>query len=130
MSSLNQKKNAKASYYVIALFRGVSFPSNCRTGIKRGGLPLRGRLTLALLASLALLSCDFFDIFPPEIEIVTPEEGTSYFAALPVEVKATDNRRVDKVEVFVNGTSVHEFTKSPYKTDISLDQYSAPPQLT
>ncbi len=88
------------------------------------------RLPLLFLATLALLSCDFFDIFPPEIEIITPKEGTSYFATLPIELKATDNRRVDKVEVFVNGTSVHEFTKSPYKTDISLDQYSAPPQLT
>ena len=88
------------------------------------------RLTLLFLAILALLSCDLFDIFPPEIEIVSPEEGTSYFATLPVEVKATDNRTVTRVEVFIDDNSVYEFTKSPYKTDISLDQYSAPPQLT
>ncbi len=122
MNSLNQIKNAKASYYVIARFSGVAL-------IKRGGLPPRGRLALALVATLALLSCDFFDIFPPEIEIVSPKEGTSYFATLPIELKATDNRRVDKVEVFVNGTSVHVFTKSPYKTDISLAGVSNPATL-
>ncbi len=87
------------------------------------------RLPLLFLATLALLSCDFFDIFPPEIEIITPKEGTSYFAALPIELNATDNRRVDKVEVFVNGTSVHEFTNSPYKTDISLAGVSSPATL-
>ncbi len=87
------------------------------------------RLPLLLLATLALFRCDFFDIFPPEIEIITPKEGTSYFATLPIELKATDNRRVDKVEVFVNGTSVYEFTKSPYKTDISLAGVSSPATL-
>ncbi|MCB7129755.1 MAG: hypothetical protein J3T61_09490, partial [Candidatus Brocadiales bacterium] len=97
--------------------------------IKRGGLPPRRRLTLTLMALLALLSCDFFDIFPPEIEIVTPKEGTSYFATLPVEVKATDNRTVTSVEVFINDNSVHEFTKSPYKTDISLAGVSSPATL-
>ena len=87
------------------------------------------RFPLLFLATLALFRCDFFDIFPPEIEIVTPKEGTSYFATLPIELKATDNRRVDKVEVFVNGTSVHEFTKSPYTTDISLAGVSSPATL-
>ena len=82
------------------------------------------RLTLLFLAILALLSCDLFDIFPPEIEIITPKEGTSYFATLPVEVKASDNRKITKVEVFLDGTSVHEFAKEPYKADLDLSAIS------
>ncbi|MCB7128448.1 MAG: hypothetical protein J3T61_02780 [Candidatus Brocadiales bacterium] len=87
------------------------------------------RLPLLFLATLALYRCDFFDIFPPEIEIVSPKADVSYFAALPVEVKATDNRTVTSVEVFLNDNSVHEFTNSPYKTDISLAGVSSPATL-
>ena len=41
MNSLNQKKTAEAACSAIARFSGVSLT-------KRGGLPLRGKLTLAL----------------------------------------------------------------------------------
>jgi len=92
-------------------------------------LSLTKGLALLLFALFALLSCDFFDIFPPEIEIITPEENASYFGTLPIELKATDNRKVAKVEVFLDGESIHEFTKSPYKTDISLAGVSSPATL-
>ncbi len=88
--------------------------------IKRGGLPLRGRLTLALLATLALYRCDLFDIFPPEIEIVFPEEDVAYFGSLPCLVKASDNRKVDKVEVSIDGDRAHLFIEEPFVTEISL----------
>ncbi len=97
--------------------------------IKRDGLPPRRRLTLALMALFAPLSCDFFDIFPPEIEIISPEEGVSYFGTFPCEIKASDNRKVTKVEVFLDGESIHEFTKSPYQTTLSLAGVSNPANL-
>jgi len=83
------------------------------------------RLAILSPVCLLLLHCDLFDITPPEIEIISPVEGELYFGAIPLEVKATDNRSVEKVEVLIDGEAVHEFTKSPYKTNISLDQYSA-----
>ena len=70
----------------------------------------RRPLSLLLFALFALLSCDFFDIFPPEIEIVSPKENVSYFGTLPIELKVYDNRKVAKVEVFLDGESIHEFT--------------------
>jgi len=82
------------------------------------------RLLFILLVTLSLFHCDLFDITPPEIEIISPVEGESYFGAIPCEVKATDNRKVAKVEVFIDGASVHEFTKEPYETDISIEQLS------
>ncbi len=126
MSSLNRKKTvypanggAEAAYrHKIALFRGVSL-------IKRGGLPLRGRLALALLATLALYRCDFFDIFPPEIEIVSPSDNASCVGTLSCDIDATDNRSVVKVEVFLDDVSIHEFTNAPYKASLDISGQSA-----
>ncbi len=124
MSSLNQKKTAKAAYggmqaacRAIARFSGVSL-------IKRGGLPPRGRLTLALMATLALLSCDFFDIFPPEIEIVSPIDNASCVGTLSCDIDATDNRSIAKVELFLDDVSIHEFTDAPYKADLDISGQS------
>ena len=72
--------------------------------------------------SLALLSCDFLDITPPDIKFISPSTDTEYFGTIPVELKATDNRDVDKVELFLDGESIYEFSKGPYKTDLDLDQ--------
>ncbi len=93
--------------------------------IKRGGLPLRGRLALALLATLALYRCDFFDIFPPEIEIVSPSDNASCVGTLSFDIDATDNRSVVKVEVFLDDVSIHEFTNAPYKASLDISGQSA-----
>ena len=92
---------------------------------QRGGLPLRGGLALALLATLVLLSCDLFYIFPPEIEIVSPIDNASYVGTLSCDIDATDNRSIAKVEVFLDNVSIHEFTKAPYKADLDISGQSA-----
>ena len=84
-------------------------------------------LLLLLLAILALLSCDLFDIFPPEVEIVSPEEGVSYFDTFPCEVKATDNRKVTRVEVFLNDELVHVFTDEPYSMGFNVSSFDEIP---
>ncbi len=121
MNSLNQKKATKAAYRnKIARFSGVSL-------IQRGGLPLRTPRSLLLpLAILTLFNCEaIFDIYPPKIEIIEPQEGVSYFGTLPVELLVTDNNEVVRVEVFLDAVSVHEFTREPYKTEINLGGISA-----
>ena len=119
MSSLNQKKTDKSACRLqTARFSGVSL-------IERGGLPLRGRLTLALLATLVLYHCDLFDIIPPKIEIVSPREDDSYVGTLSCEIDATDNQGITRVEVFLDNVSIHEFTKAPYKADLDIPSQSA-----
>ncbi len=92
--------------------------------ISTGRTFFKGSL-LALLGSVLLLRCDFFDIIPPEVSIVSPTVGQAHFGTFPLEIIATDNRSVDRVEIFLDGNSVHEFTKSPYKADIDFDQIGA-----
>ncbi len=83
------------------------------------------RLPLLFLATLALYRCDFFDIFPPEIEIVSPREDASCVGTLSCDIDATDNRSVAKVELFLDNVSIHEFTKAPYKADLDISGQSA-----
>ena len=78
------------------------------------------RLALLLLATLALLSCDLFDIFPPEIVIVSPRDNASCVGTLSCEIDATDNQGITRVEVFLDDVSIHEFTKAPYKATLIL----------
>ncbi|MEE9162952.1 MAG: Ig-like domain-containing protein, partial [Candidatus Neomarinimicrobiota bacterium] len=80
----------------------------------------RSLLFLAVVA-LAQFNCEYlFDIEPPKIEIVTPRIGVPYFGALPLELKVTDNYKVQKVEVFLDDESVDEFTKGPFTAQISF----------
>lgn len=83
------------------------------------------RLPLLFLATLALLSCDLFDIFPPEIEIVSPIDGASCVGTLSCDIDATDNRGVVKVELFLDNASIHEFTDTPYKANLDISGQSA-----
>lgn len=56
IDSLNRKKTAEtACAGQTTAFRRVAFPSNCRAGIKRGGLPHRSSRLLPLLLGLVLL---------------------------------------------------------------------------
>jgi len=82
-------------------------------------------LLLLPLAILALFSCDFFDIFPPEIEIVSPRDNASCAGTLSCDIDATDNRGVTRVEVFLDDVSIHEFTKAPYKASLDISGQSA-----
>ncbi len=83
------------------------------------------RLPLLFLATLALFRCDFFDIFPPEIEIVSPSDNASCAGTLSCDIDATDNRSVAKVELFLDNVSIHEFTKAPYKASLDISGQSA-----
>ncbi|MCB7130363.1 MAG: hypothetical protein J3T61_12590, partial [Candidatus Brocadiales bacterium] len=93
--------------------------------IKRGGLPLRTSRSLLLLplAILTLFNCEYlFDIEPPKIDVVKPKAGISYFNTLPCQLKVTDNYKVERVEVLIDGESVYEFTKEPYTVDLSVSR--------
>ncbi len=82
------------------------------------------RLPLLFLATLGLFNCDFFDIFPPEIEIVKPIENEfiTYSRTLPCELRVTDNRKVARVIVFLGDKSVFEFTEPPFIADLDITE--------
>ncbi len=93
--------------------------------IKRGGLPPRISRSLLLLplALLTLFNCEeLIDFAPPEIEIIEPKGGISYSGTVPCQLDVTDDYKVDRVEVFIDGESVHEFTEGPYTTNLSVSQ--------
>ncbi|MFB0517222.1 MAG: Ser-Thr-rich GPI-anchored membrane family protein, partial [Candidatus Neomarinimicrobiota bacterium] len=79
---------------------------------------------LTRIASFVLLvlsiSCD---ISPPDIVILQPQAGKSYYGTLPCDLRVTDNKGVNKVEVFLDGRSVYLFTSAPYKADIEFSGY-------
>ena len=75
---------------------------------------------------LVLFNCDtIFDIVPPKIKIIEPKANTDYFGTMPVELDVTDNGKIAKVEVFLDGVSVHEFTKEPYEASLDISGRSA-----
>ena len=65
---------------------------------------------------LGLSNCDrWFDLVPPKVQILEPEEGTAYFASFPCQVKVTDNYSVETVDIFVDDELVHTFTECDAK---------------
>ena len=129
MSSLNQKQSRPESRDC----QGVTAPPLAGVSlIKRGGLPPRTpkSLLLLFLVLLALFSCDYlFDIAPPEIEIIEPQEGVSYFGILPVDLDVTDNNKVDRVEIFLGDESVYVFTNEPFTENLNIPKYGRIPTV-
>lgn len=74
----------------------------------------------AVLGSLLLLRCDFFDITPPKITIIKPKKNITYFDTLPIEIDVTDDSKIAKVEVFLKGEYIYEFSRGPYETDFDF----------
>lgn len=78
-------------------------------------------LLLLPFALLTMFNCEYLiDFDPPEIEIISPNEGDSFLESLPCELEVTDNYGVEKIEVFVEDESVHLFTEEPYSVNISI----------
>ncbi len=91
-------------------------------------LPPRSLLLLPL-AILALFNCEYlFDIAPPEIEIIEPQEGITYYGIVPCSLKVTDNKKVEKVEVFFDGESKHIFTEEPFARNFEFAELGGLPQ--
>ncbi|MFB0515074.1 MAG: hypothetical protein ACETWG_00535 [Candidatus Neomarinimicrobiota bacterium] len=86
-------------------------------------------LLIILLVFLTPFNCDYlFDIEPPRIEIIKPEKWASYFGTLPIELKVTDNRQVEKVEIFFDDESAHIFAKEPFARNFDLTDLGGIPQ--
>jgi hypothetical protein len=73
------------------------------------------------------------DITPPEVDIVKPESGKRFELPIydggtvdvDIEIKASDDRKINKVELFIDGEKVTVFTKEdspPYKHKFNASQ--------
>ena len=71
--------------------------------------PLHAQLALAFLATLAVIllpGCPGEDITPPEVTIIAPANGDTLTGATTIRARATDNKRVARVEFFVDGVRI------------------------
>lgn len=93
--------------------------------MKYNKLKTSRKLLPLLLAALFLAQCEeIFDIEPPEISFILPTDTGRYFGTVPVELKVSDNFGISKVELFSEGESIMEFTERPFKTDLSVADFS------
>jgi hypothetical protein len=61
---------------------------------------------LAFLAVVFLSGCPGEDITPPEVTITAPADGDTLTGATTIRARATDNKRVARVEFFVDGVRI------------------------
>lgn len=82
------------------------------------------------IASLTLSGCDApLDIELPEIEIISPMDGETYHATIPIELKVSDNSAVERVEVFLDNQLVKTFTGEPFVTKLDISEFEEKPML-
>ena len=75
--------------------------------IRTSSFPLCPLYFLCSLFTLFLLvGCPGEDITPPEVNIIAPAEGDTLTGATTIRARATDNRKVARVEFIVDGVSV------------------------
>ncbi|MBT4435611.1 Ig-like domain-containing protein, partial [bacterium] len=64
------------------------------------------KLILKLLPLLFILSCeDKKDTTPPEVNIVSPISGATVNEAITITCMSTDNKGVEKVELWVDAVN-------------------------
>jgi hypothetical protein len=65
-----------------------------------------GFVLLAFLAVVFLSGCPGEDITPPEVTIIAPADGDTLAGATTIRARATDNKRVARVEFLVDGVRI------------------------
>jgi len=65
-------------------------------------------MALAFWAALAVLlaGCPGEDITPPAVTIIAPADGDTIAGATTIRARATDDRKVARVEFFVDGVRI------------------------
>ena len=63
------------------------------------------------------------DDLPPEVEIVSPADGSTSTGALLVQVTATDDEGIEYVALFIDGDSVAVSTETPHLFNGDISDY-------
>jgi hypothetical protein len=81
--------------------------------------PFPVALSFVLVALCFVFGCPGEDITPPEVTIIAPADGDTIAAATTIRARATDNKRVARVEFFVDGVRIG-VDSSPVGQDFEL----------
>jgi hypothetical protein len=68
--------------------------------------PFPFALSFVLAALCFILGCPGEDITPPEVNIIAPADGDTLAGATTISARATDNKRVARVDFYVDGVLV------------------------
>jgi len=55
------------------------------------------------------------DTIPPEVKIVSPSDGIELGGTIQINIKATDNAKLEKITLYIDGKKIKEYTSGPYK---------------
>jgi Leucine-rich repeat (LRR) protein len=83
-------------------------------------------LVFLLFLSIPILVIGYAqkDNTPPQVSIINPQNGQVVSGIVKIQVKATDNVGVTKVEYYIDGKKVGESTKSPYEYSWDTTKYA------
>ena len=69
-----------------------------------------------LILSLIVFKCKCpldTDIEPPKVKIISPIRGESYYVSVEIQIEATDNERLDRIEIYGDNNLLTTLTKPP-----------------
>jgi hypothetical protein len=89
--------------------------------IKAGSRTLTAKISDAAGCSETKSVTLFIPNQPPTLDLTAPREGGTVFGPVPIQFRATDDRRLDRIEVFVDGVLAARNDLSGTSVDSSLD---------
>jgi len=75
-------------------------------------------------SSPVTVSLNLPDVTPPEVQIIQPADWQTVSGTFTVRLAATDNRAIEKIEVFWAGSIIDTLTGEPYETSLNSALYS------
>jgi len=71
-----------------------------------------------------IIARPFVDTLPPQVQLTAPADRSTVGGVVQIQVSATDNVRVVRIEVFIDGKSFVNFSQSPAATNWNTKVYS------
>ena len=76
---------------------------------------------LPVIIVLFAVSCeDLLDFTPPEVHILIPRDTSTVFSSVDVAVRASDNRRVQRIELLLNDSLVQTAYRDTLGVELNL----------
>ncbi len=97
-------------YKAGASFGPLTFPDTSRYG----GMPTSMLMTSVTGTTTPMGVTIVFEDAAPVVEIVDPVAGETVFGTVPVEVTASDDKGIDRVEISVDGALNQTLTAAPF----------------
>ncbi len=82
-----------------------------------------GRIDAGAALSAAVVTPEV-DQIAPSVSITSPEEDSSHDSTIQVQVSASDNKAVTKVELYLEGNLIASDSNSPYEFNVDTSMYS------